>query len=224
MAKVSLDQCTTTTATITFSIFLSPTLLSPSLSFRKVGNFVCSLSFVSRQRRVSCRVRMCAVVTFSYWQTIWLLRAIVVWIVVIGGRWLLVISYDVMRADDVSAEDLQRLQERLFQLGHQFKHLLNKFLQFWWVPALAGRRARSLRCFHKELSTQRKIYRTLSVVGNLSGGKNVWLLVGMEAVYHGMWWLFNIDKAKHDYKMLRMCVWEKLCYNFIYFASIMLLF
>ena len=41
------------------------------------------------------------------------------------------ISYDVMRADDVSAEDLQRLQERLFQLGHQFKHLLNKFLQFW---------------------------------------------------------------------------------------------
>ena len=154
----------TTTAAITFSFFLSPALLSPSLSFRKVGNFVCSLSFVSRQRRVTRRVRMCAVVTFSYWQTIWLLRAIVVWIVIIGGRWLLVISYDVMRADDVSAEDLQPLQERLFQLGPQFKHRLNEFLQFWWVPTLAGREVLSLRCFHKEISTQRKMYRTLSVV------------------------------------------------------------
>ena len=42
------------------------------------------------------------------------------------------ISYDVMRADDVSAEDLQPLQERLFpQLGPQFKRGLNEFLQFW---------------------------------------------------------------------------------------------
>ena len=41
------------------------------------------------------------------------------------------ISYDVMRADDVSAEDLLLLQERLFQLGPQFKRRLNEFLQFW---------------------------------------------------------------------------------------------
>lgn len=146
-------------------LFLSlPSLLSPSLSFRKVGNFVCSLSFVSRQPKVTRRVRMCAVVTFNYWQTIWLLRAIVVWIVIIGGRWLLVISYDVMRADDVSAEDLQPLQERLFQLGPQIKHRFNEFLQFWWVPTLVGRQTLSLRCFHKEISTQRNIYGTLSVV------------------------------------------------------------
>ena len=153
----------TTTATITFSFFLSPALLTPSLSFREVGNFVCSLSFVSRQRRVARRVRMCAAVTFSYWQTVWLLRA-VVWIVVIGGRWLLVIRYDVMRADDVSAEDLQLLQEWLFQLGPQSKRRLNEFLHIWWVTALAGRQFLSLWCFHKEISILRKIFRTLSVV------------------------------------------------------------
>jgi hypothetical protein len=33
-----------------------------------------------------------------------------------------------MRADDVSAEDLQ---QRLFQLGPEFKHHLKEFLLIW---------------------------------------------------------------------------------------------
>jgi hypothetical protein len=36
-----------------------------------------------------------------------------------------------MRADDVSAEDLQPLQQRLFQLGPEFKHHLKEFLLIW---------------------------------------------------------------------------------------------
>jgi hypothetical protein len=124
-----------------------------------------------------------------------LLRAIVVCIVIIGGRLLLVISYDVMRADDVSSEYLHPLQERLFQLGTQFKHLLNEFLQFWWVPNLDLREVLSFKVFpYKNIHPKEYLQDTFSC-GNL-WGKNVWLLLGMEPVYHGMWWRFNIHKAK----------------------------
>jgi len=140
-----------------------------------------------------------------------LLRAIVVWIVIIGGRWLLVISYDVMRADDVSAEDLQPLQERLFpQLGPQFKRGLNEFLQFWWVPTLSGwkRGVLSLRCFHKEISTVRKIYRTLSVVEFL--GKECAIIIrNGSCLSWNVVTVFMFTKRRKIIKCF-VCVWETL--------------
>jgi len=72
--------------------------------------------------------------------------------------------------------------------------------QFWLQE-----RSLVLMCFHIKIFTLRKIYRTLSVVG-ISRERNVWLLLGMEPVYHGMWWHFNIHKAKGNYRMHHMCV------------------
>jgi hypothetical protein len=59
----------------------------------------------------------------------------------------LVICYDVMRADDVSVEDLQHHRKRLFQFGPQFKRHL-KDLQTPGVEDPAGRSAHSLRYCH----------------------------------------------------------------------------
>lgn len=60
----------------------------------------------------------------------------------------MVIYYDVMRADDVSVEDLQLHRKRLFEFGPQFKRRLEEYLQTAGVEDLAGRSALSLRYCH----------------------------------------------------------------------------